>query len=113
MATVALIPYHKPCRCTTDGTELDPLSYIINAPRGPQIILYGPSWLDRVDNKPSIKADLLIYTSFVIVSRQCTVLLQQAIKWISILVRRLRVFTNPVTFLHNAGFLQRNTKLVK
>jgi len=35
-------------------------SYSINAPQGPHRVYYGPSLLDRVDNRPSVKADLLI-----------------------------------------------------
>jgi len=64
------LPYHKPCRHTM-GQNWTP-SYPINAPQGPHMVYYGPSWLYRVNNRPSVKADLLIYTSLIIVSGQCT-----------------------------------------
>jgi len=62
-------PYHESCRHAMEQNWM--LSYPINAPQGPHRVYYGPLWLDKVDNKPSVKADLLIYTSFVIVSGQC------------------------------------------
>jgi len=45
--------------------------YPINAPQWPNRVCVSPAWLDRVDKKPSVKADLLIYGNCVTVSRQC------------------------------------------
>jgi len=43
----------------------------INAPQWPHRVCVGPAWLDRVGKKPSVKADLLIYSNCVTVSGQC------------------------------------------
>jgi len=45
--------------------------YLINVPQWPHSICDGPAWLDRVGKKPSVKADLLIYSNCVTVSGQC------------------------------------------
>jgi len=57
------LPCHKLCRHTM-GQNWTP-SHPINAPQGPHRV---PPLLDRVENRPSVQADQLIYTSFVIVS---------------------------------------------
>jgi len=57
---------------TYSGTEIDSnCKQPINAPQEPHRVYYGPLWLDRVDNRPSVKADLFICNSFVTVSGQC------------------------------------------
>jgi len=50
--------------------------------------------------KPSVKADLLIYSSFVTVSGQCLSVVIIIIKWISIFVHTWRFFLNPVTYVY-------------
>jgi len=35
------------------------------------MVCVGPAWLNRVSKKPSVKADLLIYSNCVTVSGQC------------------------------------------
>jgi len=63
-------PYNKVYRCIM-GQNWTP-NYPINAPQGPRMVYYGSLWLDRVGTRPSVKVDLLIYTSLIIVSGQCT-----------------------------------------
>jgi len=64
-------PYHEPSRHAVEQNWTP--SYPINAPQGPHRVYYGPSWLDMVNNRPSAKADLLIYNnSFATLSGQCT-----------------------------------------
>jgi len=47
-------------------------SYPINAPQWPHRVCFGTLLLDRVDKRPSVKADLLIYSSFATVSGHCS-----------------------------------------
>jgi len=43
--------------------------YPINASQWPHRVCVGPAWLnDRVSKKPSVKADLLIYSNCITVS---------------------------------------------
>jgi len=61
--------YHKPSRHTVEHNWIP--SYPINAPKWPHSVCFGPSWLDRVDKRLSVKVDLIIYSSFVTVSGHC------------------------------------------
>jgi len=62
-------PYHEQSRRQVEqlGTTCHP----IRAPQWPHRVHDGPAWLDRVGKKPSVKEDLLIYSSCVAVSGQC------------------------------------------
>ena len=68
---------------------------LIDAPQVPLRLRCDSSWLDRVGKKPTLKADLAIYSYIVTVSGQY--LSVAIIKWISIIVTKRLVFTNPVT----------------
>jgi len=60
-------PYHKESGRQVE--QLETTGYPINAPQWPYRVWVGPAWLDRVGKKPSVKADLLIYSNCVTVSR--------------------------------------------
>jgi len=62
-------PYHEPSRHTVEHNLTT--SYPVNAPQWLHRVCFGPSWLDKVDKRSSVKADLPIYSSFVTVSGQC------------------------------------------
>jgi len=62
-------PDHTMRRVDVKWNSLGPQAgYPINAPQWPHRVLVGPAWLDRVGKRPSVKADLLIYSNCVTVS---------------------------------------------
>jgi len=58
--------YHEESRHQVE--QFGTTDYPVNAPQWPHRVYVGPAWLDRVGKKPSVKADLLIYSNCVTVS---------------------------------------------
>ena len=65
---------------------------LISAPQWPNRICNAPTQLYRVGKKPSVKADLAIYSHVVDVSGQC-----MSESFVSVLVTFWSDFINPVT----------------
>ena len=104
--TVVLCPQQVTDMCTTHrmgrdghGQQFDTTSTLISAPQWPHRPCYAPMQPYRVVKKPSVKADLAMYSHTVDVSRQCmSVLLILGCKldFSSCAIRT--GFTNPVTY---------------
>jgi len=58
------IPDHTTRRADIEWNRLGPQATLLMHPR----VWVGPTWLDRVSKKPSVKADILIYSNCVTVS---------------------------------------------
>jgi len=59
-------PYHEESRHRVE--QFGTTCHLIKAPQWPHRVCDGPAWLDRVAKKPSVKANLLIYSNCVTVS---------------------------------------------
>ena len=65
-------PYHTMMRADVEWNSLGPHSNLLMPSSGPTgSVMHGSAWLDRVGKKPSVKADLFIYSNCVTVSGQC------------------------------------------
>jgi len=63
--------YYTTRRADIEWNSLGPHATLLMPPQCPHRVCDGPAWLDRVGKKPSLKADLLIYSNCVTVSGQC------------------------------------------
>ena len=76
--------------------QFDTQLILISAPQWVNSPCNAPTWFYRVGKKPSVKADLAIYSHAVDVGGQC---MSESLFWISVLVTSRSVFVNPVTYV--------------